>query len=149
MLQLLLSVVNGLLFAGFLYFGGRFLYGNRKASIKKTIIAVAIYVISFVVNIYNFTQLFTIFFFYISIVIFYKKVFEQSLTESLLSALIIYIARMTIEIILVVFNIFQPEVICAVNSLSIEKFCSNPEKIIGIDTYRYYDENKIYIRKLQ
>lgn len=30
---------------------------------------------------------------------------------------------------------------------TIEKFCSNPEKIIGIDTYRYYDENKIYIGK--
>lgn len=125
MQQLVLSIINGIIFSFFAYFGGRIIYNKKGINIYRVLIAFVIYIISFVINIYNFTPLFTVFFYYISIVIFEKIAFNSSLSKTLLVSLIIYVSRMIVEIILIVLNVFHPKVIYAVNALVLEKFLSN------------------------
>lgn len=123
--EFILSVINAVVFAMTIFFKSKIISPNQKINIKDTIIALAIYIISFIINVYNFTPLFTIFFYYISIVIFQKIVFKQQLTKTLLTSLIIYCIRMLMELILIGLGFFHPNIIYATNHLPMEKFLSN------------------------
>ncbi len=125
MQEFILSVINAIVFAIIIFFKSKIIYSAQKINTKDTIIAFVIYIISFIINVYNFTPLFTIFFYYISIVIFQKIVFKQQLTKTLLTSLIIYCIRMLMELLLIGLGIFHPHVIYATNYLPMEKFLSN------------------------
>lgn len=125
MQQFILSIINGTIFALTIFFKGKVIYPKQKLNHKDIIIAFAIYVTSFVINIYNFTPLFTIFFYYMSVVVFQKIIFKQELAKTLLVSLLIYGIRMLVEIVLIAFGLFHPSVIYATNLLPIEKFNSN------------------------
>lgn len=125
MQQLILSIINGTIFALTIFLKSKIIYPKQKLYHLDIIIAFVIYVISFVINIYNFTPLFTIFFYYMSVVIFQKIIFKQKMTKTLLVSLLIYIIRMLAEIALITLGLFHPHVIYATNMLPIEKFNSN------------------------
>lgn len=125
MQEFILSVINAIVFASTIFFKSKIIYPDQKIDTKDTIVAFVIYVVSFIINVYNFTPLFTIFFYYISIVIFQKIVFKQQLTKTLLTSLIIYCIRMLVEMLLIGLGFFHPHVIYTINYLPMEKFLSN------------------------
>ena len=125
MQEFILSVINAIVFASTIFFKSKIIYPDQKIDTKDTIVAFVIYIVSFIINVYNFTPLFTIFFYYISIVIFQKIVFKQQLTKTLLTSLIIYCIRMLVEMLLIGLGFFHPHVIYTINYLPMEKFLSN------------------------
>lgn len=125
MQQFILSIINGTIFALTIFLKSKIIYPKQKLNHSDIIIAFVIYVTSFVINIYNFTPLFTIFFYYMSVVVFQKIIFKQELAKTLLVSLLIYGIRMLVEIVLISFGLFHPSVIYATNLLPIEKFNSN------------------------
>lgn len=121
-MQMWLGVINAFIFGVFLFFIGNIVYDKKYFFTKRNFIALSIYMIGFLLNIYFFTPMFSIFFYYILIVAYQKIVFRNSLYKTLLGALIAYLSRLTIEFIIIALGLFPKNLIYMTNQLSQEKF---------------------------
>lgn len=115
------SIITGILFILFVYFGGMVLYSSSKTSLLRSFIAILICTILLVLNMYACKSLLTIFNTYILIVIFHKIVFQKSFIQTLIGGLCIYISTVIVELGFILFKVLSQGLMGISQFLTMEK----------------------------
>lgn len=119
--QFWVSVITGIIFILFVYFGGMVLYSGSKTKLLRSFIAILVCTILLGLNVYACRPLLTVFNTYILVVIFHKIVFQKSFIQTLIGGLWIYICTIIVELGFTLFKIFSQGLMEVNQFLTMEK----------------------------
>ncbi len=149
-MEIILSMITALLFAFYGIISAYFVFENKKLISRKLATAILIYSVLFYAIIFIMNTTFSIFFLCIIYIPFLKVLFERDLLKTIALSLIIYLIRLFVKSIFLVFNLNMWDAVFSFYSYNLIKFSVNfIALLVGIIIIFFFRKNiRAFIDKI-